>query len=77
MVKVAQIEPFHDLNRSPNLPQIFVMDRKCPKFGAFRHQDRFRRTFEKLVRREPEEEVVPWQEVEGEVRLAEDDVDLN
>ena len=75
-VEVGQVEAFDEADRCADLPEVSIVNRHSPQLGSDRHQDRFRRSSEKFLGRKPEEEVVPGQEVDGEVGLAEDDVDL-
>ena len=73
---MAQVKALDDANRGSDLPEVSIVNRNSPKFSSDRHQDRPRRGSEKFLGREPEEEVVPGQEVDGEVRFAENDVNL-
>ena len=73
---MGQVEAFDDADRCADLPEVSIVNRNSPQLSSDRHQDRFRRGFEKFLGRKPEEEVVPGQEVDGEVGLPEDDVDL-
>ena len=47
-----------------------------PEACAFRHQDQLLVVGDEILRRVPEQEVVPRQKVDGEMWLAENDIDL-